>query len=119
MCIHAQWSLRIHSNGFCLTRGDLNRDIFIYERRPQICEHKKRARIHTHTQMAAFECVRAYLKHKHSLCIKSDSIDGDDDGGVGSGGSSSNNLSINQVYYSLHRICRKIATITNTRQSIG
>lgn len=61
-------------------------------------------------------CVGTHLKH--SLCTKSGNVDGDDDddGGSGSGSGSSNNLSINQVHYSLRRICNKTATTTTSAQ---
>lgn len=57
-------------------------------------------------------------KHKHSLCINGGNVDGDDgDDDGGSGGGGSNNLSINQVHYSLRRICTKTATTTTSAHS--
>lgn len=90
------------------TRGDLNRDIFIYERRPQICAH-------AHTHMLHVNVCVFNTTHKHSLCIKSGSIDG-------SGNSSRNNLSINQVtLFTSPHLQKKAtaATTISTQQSIG
>lgn len=81
-----------------------------------------RERMHTNVIRLCMYCVGTHLKHKHSLCIKSGNVDGDDDdGGSGDGGSNSSsiNLSINQVHYSLRRICKKTTKTTSAQQSIA
>lgn len=85
----------------CIARDDFNISWYIYlwKKTTNMC-----ARIFGDTKVSPCECVCARGEHyKHSLCI-------------GRRNSGTNNLSINQVHYSLHRICKNNTNNNNNNK---